>query len=83
MDGSRMGDNDMGLPEAEVAFEMTKGKIPTIDKANKEITLRHGEIGNPAVSNMTMSLLRQTAWLFRKSALSACFKPIRYAATTD
>jgi len=73
----------MGLPAAEVAFEMTKGKIPTIDKANKEINLRPGKIGNPGVSNMTMSLWPQTAWLFHRAALSARFRPRRYAAPAD
>lgn len=55
MDSNKMGDMKMNEPTGKATSAMTEGEIRKIDKAKKEITLRHGEIVNLGMSGMTMS----------------------------
>ena len=45
---------DAKMPLADTSTEMTNGEIRKIDKTNKKITIKHGEIKNLDMPGMTM-----------------------------
>lgn len=42
------------MPSVGASTEMTEGEVRKIDKANKKITIKHGEIKNLDMPGMTM-----------------------------
>jgi len=42
------------LPSVNVSADMTEGEIRKVDKANRKITIKHGEIKNLDMPGMTM-----------------------------
>lgn len=42
------------MPSVGISTEMTEGEVRKIDKANKKITIKHGEIRNLDMPGMTM-----------------------------
>lgn len=65
---------------AAMAADMTEGEVRKVDKAQKKLTIRHGEIKNLDMPPMTMVFqVRDTVWLDR-------LKPgdkIRFVAEKD